>query len=300
MVDLNDIALFVKVVRAGSFAEAARRLGMPSNTVSRRIQAFERALGVRLLQRSTRKLTLTAAGATLHARSAEQVDALTDAAREAGDASGAVRGRIRVSASADFFRWFPVEWVAEFLAMHPAARIEFLLTDDKVNLIEQSIDVAIRAGVDSDSTLVARPIGTMDASLVATPAYLAERGMPATLAELSRHDCVALPRVSGTTTWKLIGPDGPEEVDVMGRFHANTLRALLDATLAGLGIGLMPSVVTAPYLREGQLINVLPAYRTPSLSVSMVYPSRRQLPRAVTTFMAYAMDRMQREGLVHP
>jgi LysR family transcriptional regulator AphB len=300
MVDLNDIALFVHVVRAGSFAAAARRLGMPSNTVSRRIQGLEQHLGVRLLQRSTRQLTLTAAGTTLFERSAGQVEALVEAATAASEGSAQATGKVRVAAAADFFRWFQVAWLSDFLAEHPRVRLEFVLSDAHADLIEEGIDVAIRANVDNDSTLVARLVGSGRATLVASPDYLAERGMPQTVAALSAHDCVVTPKASGQATWTLTGPGGVEAVEVSGRFHANAMQALLDATLAGMGIGLFPTVVTAPLLRDGLLVEVLPAYGTDTIGIYLAYPSRRQLPRAVSAFVEFMTARMRDAGLVSP
>jgi DNA-binding transcriptional LysR family regulator len=300
VVDLNDIALFVHVVRAGSFAAASRRLGMPSNTVSRRVQGLEQQLGVRLLQRSTRQLTLTAAGSTLYQRSADQVEALVEAAREAEEGSQLPSGKIRVAAAADFFRWFQVAWISDFLAEHPKVRLEFVLSDDRVNLIDQGIDVAIRAGVESDSNLVARQIGTGRISLVASPDYLAGRGTPQSIAELSTHDCIVTPSASGQAVWKLTGPRGVEEIEVSGCFHANSMHVLLEAALTGLGISLLPTIATLPYLREGQLVEVLPEYSTGIVGIYLLYPSRRQLPRAVSAFIEFITTKMVDGGLVHP
>lgn len=300
MLDLNDIALFVQVVRAGSFAAAARRLGMPSNTVSRRIQGLEQQIGVRLLQRTTRRLTLTAAGETLYKRSTEQIGALMDAAREVGEASQEPSGKVRVSAPADFFRWFQVAWMADFLAQHPKIRLEFYLSDDEVNLIDKGIDVAIRAGSVNDTTLVSRLIGIVRFSLIASPAYLNERGIPQTLAELSSHECILMPTASGRAVWSLTGPLGEENVDVSGRFQANTMHVVLEAALSGLGIALLPTSVTSPFVQTGEAAEVLPAYSTDIFGFYVVYPSRLQLPRAVSVLIDFTMARMRDAGLVAP
>ena len=206
MLDLNDIALFVQVVRAGSFAAAARRLGIPANTASRRIQQLEQQLGLRLMQRSTRRLTLTDAGATFYARCADQVEALAEAAQELGEGSQIPSGKVRVAAPADFFNWFLMNWIAEFLAAHPRVRLEFVLSDARADLIGEGIDVAIRGGKVLEPTLVARRVGTSRSTLVASPAYLAERGTPESVEALSGHDCIAVPRASGRTVWRLDGP----------------------------------------------------------------------------------------------
>ena len=296
MLDLNDVALFVQVVRAGSFAAAARRLGMPANTASRRIQQLEQQLGLRLMQRSTRKLTLTDAGATFYARCADQVEALAEAAQELGEGSQVPSGRVRVAAPADFFNVFRME----LIAAHPKVRLEFLLIDERADLIEQGIDVAIRSGKVLEPTLVARRIGTGRVTLVASPAYLAARGMPESVQALASHDCVTLPQSSGRNVWRLDGPDGAIETQVAGRFSANTAQALLKAVLAGLGIALLPAAMTSPHVRAGELIEVLPDHGIEGRDAYLVYLSRRQLPRAVSAFIEFTMAKMIGEGLVRP
>ena len=231
MLDLNDIAVFVQVVRHGSFAEAGRRLGLPPNTVSRRIQQLEAQLGTRLLQRSTRKLTLTGAGQAFHEQCAEAVDGLVEAGQALITGSQEPSGRVRVAATADFFDFFPMAWVADFLAAYPLVRVEFVLSDAKADLIAEQIDIAFRGGALADSGYVARQLlGPRTDGLVASPAYLAARGTPATLGELADHDCVTPAHPSGRTTWRLTGPGGKEEeVQVGGRFRGNTAPGLRDA-----------------------------------------------------------------------
>lgn len=300
MTDLNDVALFVQVVRAGSFAAAGRRLGMPPNTVSRRVQELEAQIGVRLLQRTTRQLTLTAAGTTLFQGSADQIDALEAVTQETAEGGQNPVGKVRVAAPADFFRWFDVAWMGAFLVEHPRIRLEFVLGDEKVNLVEQGIDVAIRAGINRDSTLVARQVGTSRATLVASPDYATSHGLPDSLEALTRHDCIAAPTPSGEIAWRLIGPGGAKQLAVAGRFHANSLRVQLDAALAGLGIALLPTLVTVEHVRAAQLIEVLPNYSTESVGIYLAYPSRRQLPKAVTAFIDFTMLKMMKAGFVHP
>jgi DNA-binding transcriptional LysR family regulator len=306
MLDLNDVALFVQVVRAGSFAEAARRLGMPPNTASRRVQALERHLGVRLMQRSTRKLTLTDAGRTFYGGCAGQVEALAQSAQELADGSQLPKGTVRVAAPADFFSFFLMDWIAEFLAAHPLVRVEFVLSDARADLIGEGIDVAFRAGKILEPNVVARHIGTGRATLVATSAYLAARGTPGTPEALSAHECVTLMQPTGPIgstgriSWRLDGPHGAEEIAVGGRFSANTVQALLKAALAGLGIALLPAVITAPHVRTGDLKEVLPDYGVIGIGVYFVFLSSRQLPRAVRAFIDFTMAKMLDQGLIQP
>ena len=298
MVDLNDVALFVQVARAGSFAEAARRAGIPPNTASRRVQQLEEQLGLRLLHRSTRKLTLTDAGEAFYARCADQVETLSEAALELAEGSQIPSGKVRVAAAADFFNWFEMDWVREFLAAHPKVRLEFVLSDARADLVAGGIDVAIRSGKVIEPTLIARRIGSSRACMVASPNYLATRGMPRSVDDLTAHDCIAMQPASGRVVWRLDGPEGPVEVQVSGRFYANAALVLLKACTAGLGIALLPDIMSAPHVRDGKLVEILPDHCVRGLDLYLVYQSRRQLPRAVGTFIEFAMTKMVATGLV--
>lgn len=294
MFDLNDIAMFVQVVRCGSFAEAARRQGVPPNTVSRRIQQLEARLGTRLMQRSTRKLTLTSAGQTFHERCAGAVDGLVEAGQALMTGSQEPGGLVRVAATADFFDFFPMAWVADFLAAHPRVRLDFVLSDAKADLIAEQIDVAFRGGPLRDSGYVGRQLlRARSDGMVASPAYLAARGAPGTLQELETHDCVTSAHPSGRTTWRLAGPEGvEEEVQVTGRFSGNTAQALRKATLAGLGIALLPPTMARLDVQAGRLVPVLPQYQRASSGLSVLYPSRRQLPLAVSAFIEWVTEKL--------
>ena len=290
MPDLNDVALFVHVVRAGSFAEAARRLGIPSNTASRRIQQLEQALGLRLMQRSTRRLSLTDAGETFYARCADQVEALAQAAEELSDQGRQPSGRVRVAAPADLFNLGAMSWVAAFLAAYPEVRLEFLLSDVRADVIGEAIDVAIRSGEAMEPALIARQLTVSRRVLVAGPGYLAERGLPGSAEELAAHDCIFAPQPASRAVWRIDGPQGTTEVHVSGRFRANTVKAQLEAALADLGIALLPAPVAAQHIRAGELTQVLPGHGTEGIGFYLVYSSRRQMPRAVSVFIDFAMN----------
>lgn len=294
MLDLNDIAMFVQVVRHGSFAGAARRLGLPPNTVSRRIQQLEAQLGTRLMQRSTRRLTLTSAGQAFHERCAGAVDGLVEAGQELITGSQQPSGLVRVAATADFFDFFPMEWVADFLAAHPLVRVDFVLSDARADLIAEQIDIAFRGGALPDSGYVGRKLlGARTDGMVASPAYIAARGAPATLQDLAEHDCVTSPHPSGRTLWRLAGPGGAEEeVQVAGRFSGNTAQALRKAALAGLGIALLPPTMARLDLEAGRLVPVLPQYQRTGQGLSVLYPSRKHLPLAVSAFIGMVMEKL--------
>jgi DNA-binding transcriptional LysR family regulator len=293
--DLNGIALFVQVVRSGSFAETARRLGMPANTLSRRVQQLEAQLGARLLQRSTRKLTLTSAGEAFHQRCADAVDGLTEAGQELLAGGLEPGGTVRVAAPADFFDFFHMDWVSEFLAAHPRVRLDFVLSDARADLIAERIDVAFRGGALQDSGFVGRQVLREGSDgLLASPAYLAARGVPATLDELrAGHDGVGFASPGGHTAWRLSGPDGQHhEVALPLRLGANTAQAQRRAAVAGLGVALLPGNLARADLSAGLLVPVLPMYRCPGRGLNVLYPSRRHLPLAVSAFIALVVEKL--------
>ena len=287
MLDLNDVALFVRVVRSGSFAEAARQSGQPPNTVSRRIQQLEGQLGTRLLQRSTRKLTLTQAGQAFYERCESPVDGLLDAGNALLRGGDVPAGLVRVAAPADFFDFFPIAWVSDFLEAHRRVRLEFVLSDDKADLIAERIDIAFRGGPLLDYGYVGRELIRSGASgLYASPAWLAAHGAPASVAALAQCDCLAFAHPSGLATWRLNGPDGAEqEVQITPRFSANTAQAVRRAAVAGLGIALLPAAIAERDLQAGALVAVLPGWQRKGQGLFVLYPSRRHLPLAVAAFI---------------
>lgn len=293
MLDLNDVAMFVQVVRHGSFAEAARRLGLPPNNVSRRIQQLESQLGTRLMQRSTRKLTLTSAGQAFHDQCAGLVDGLAAAGQALAAGGQEPSGLVRVAAPADFFDFFPMEWVADFLAAHPLVKLDFVLSDAAADLIAEQIDVAFRGGVLRDSGYVGRRLITRSGGLLASPAYIERRGEPRSLQDLAHHDCVTPSSPSGHAIWQLTGPDGvDEEVQVTGRFTGNTAQALRKAALAGLGIAQLPPAMATRDEHAGLLVRVLPQYEYRGRGLNVVYPSRKHLPLAVSAFIGLVMGKL--------
>jgi DNA-binding transcriptional LysR family regulator len=293
MLDLNEVFLFVEVVRAGSFAEAARRVALPANSVSRHVQRLEADLGSRLIHRSTRKLTLTAAGRIFFDRCAASVAELAQAGQESVDGNRLPGGLVRVAAPADFFDLFPPEWIAEFFASYPRVQLEFVLDDAKADLIAESIDVAIRAGRLVDGSHVGRKLIEAHFGLVASPSYLALRGAPTLPHSLTTHDCLPQSNRSGPITWHLEGREGAGAIQVSGRFRANTARAVLRAAVAGLGVALLPEPLTAPDIEAGRLVRVLPGYRRAGADLYAVYVSRRQIPRAVSAFVEFAAGKLR-------
>jgi DNA-binding transcriptional LysR family regulator len=293
MLDLNEVRMFVQVVRARSFAEAARRLSVPPNTLSRRIRQLEAKLDTRLMQRSTRKLTLTAAGHVFFDRCAAAIDGVLEAGKDLVGGSDKPSGSVRIAAPADFLDLFRIDWVAEFLSLHPQVRLDFVLNDARADLIEEGIDVAFRGGNSRDSRLAFRQVTSQFFNLVASPAYLAARGNPGALQDLADHDCLTVSSRQSRVTWTLQGPLGDEEVKVSGRFSANSARILMKSCLSGLGIAILPAMLIVADLRAGRLVHVLPAYRRDGADFNIVLPSRQQIPTAVSAFVNFAAEKLR-------
>jgi DNA-binding transcriptional LysR family regulator len=293
MLDLNQLALFVQVVQSGSFDQAARRLSMPSTTLSRQVAQLEDALQARLLQRTTRKLSLTDAGRTLYDQSVRQIEALNETVDQLSGGRKDPQGRIRVAAPANFFDFFVMEWVADYLRRYPEVRVEFVLSDTMADFVGEGIDVAFRGSAAlPDSSMVARKVATSSMVLAASPAYLAARGTPQTIDDLASHDCIRAVHASGPNPWRLIGPDGPVQISTTGRFSANTAQAQKMAAIQGLGICLLPFNIVDESLRTGALAEVLQGVASSVGNLYVVYPSRRHVPRAVTAFVEMVVQHL--------
>ena len=290
MIDLNEIAVFVEVARAGSFAEAGRRMGAPPATVGRYVQKLEAQLGTRLIHRSTRQLRLTEAGQAFFDRCATSVMELVHAGRDMAVNHQEPSGTIRVAAPAGFFDAFSMDWVTEFLSNYPLVSIEFVLGDEALDLIAHGIDVAFRGGQPLHPDSVARKILTQRFILVASAAYIQKKGMPVSFRELATHDCpLQMTQSRVPRVWRL---DGTGDVKVSGRFSANSSRAILGAAVSGLGIAMLAEVVAGPDIRAGRLIRVLPHVAREAGDLYAVLPSRKQVPRAVSAFVQFAADNL--------
>lgn len=291
MLDYNEVAMFVAVAEAGSFVQASKRLGVPPNSLSRRIQHLEDKLGVRLLRRTTRKLSLTDAGNKFFRSCNGPVTAVGAAQRALLDQADTPSGSLRVAAPADFFTTFRLEWISEFLSDHVGASLEFLLSDETADLVTEQIDVALRSGRLPDSSLVARRLGPIHLILVASPGYLEKRGAPTALLDLATHECLTAPCPGERLAWRLEGPSGDETVHVTGRFAASTVSALHQAAIAGLGIALLPAIRLTRDVEEGRLRVVLPNYRRDHGGLFAVFPTRLQLPLLASAFVDFVAER---------
>jgi len=292
MVDLNEIAIFLRVVEAGSFTAAAKLLRLPKTTVSRRVAHLEETLATRLLHRTTRSLSLTEAGRRYHAKCSGALAAVEAANRDLSDTRDIPSGVIRVSAPADTTDHFLPDLVADFLAANERIKVELLLTDERIDLIRERIDLSFRMGQLDDSSLVARKLGSGGRVLCASPAYLEANGSPRAPRDLKDHACIVHGASVEGVRWSLRGPKGRAVVPIGSRLAANSMTFAVKAAVAGLGIAMVPAPMIAAEVGAGRLSIVLPDWQPPASGIYIVYPSRRHLSPATRAFIAFAAERV--------
>jgi DNA-binding transcriptional LysR family regulator len=283
--DLNDIVVFTKVVETHSFTGAAELLGLPKSTVSRKLAQLEERLGVRLVQRTTRKLALTDIGQAYYDRCARIVADLAAAEQLVTDMQATPRGRLRITAPIDLSSRHLGTIIAGFLAGHADIYIELEATDRVVDLIEEGYDVAIRFGTLPESTLIARKLCNADAVLCASPAYLAAHKPPATVDELEAHDRVLFTPSPRTQSWTLEHGAQTYEFGRPAHFASNNIGAIRDAALAGAGIALLTDFMVNADIAAGSLVQLLPEWRSRAIEIHAVYPARQNLPPRLSLFL---------------
>lgn len=292
MRDLNDLTYFVAVVNHGGFAPAARALDVPKSTLSRRVARLEERLGVRLLERSTRRFAVTEIGQEFYRRSRavlEEADAAEEAvARVRAEPQGLVRASVPISFGAALGAALP-----RFLEAHPKLRVQVLLTNRRVDLIEEGVDVALRVRerLDTDAAFQLKQLGTSRSLLVASPDFLERHGRPAVAADLRGLATLSQDERPGPSTWILTGPEGAREtVSLEPRLSCGDFALLLGAALDGAGVALLPEIVCCAALREGRLERVLPEWSGREGIVHLVFPSRRGLLPGVRAFIDFLAE----------
>lgn len=295
MQDLNDMLYFAEVVERGGFAAAGRALGLPKSRLSRRVAALEAQLGVRLLQRTTRKLSLTEIGETYLSHCKALRESAQAAADTVSQAQTAPRGTLRVSCPVTLAQTVLADLMPDFLARYPEVRVEMEVSNRVVDLVQDGVDVAlrVRSTLDDSGSLVVKRLGDDVPVLVASPAQLARQGTPTTLADLKRLDSVAMSVTDGRSSIRLTGPDGRETtLQQTPRYVANDLLTLQRAVLAGIGVCWLPSYMCEDDLRQGRLVRLLPDWTFPRGIVHAVFPSRRGLAPAVRSFLDFLGERV--------
>ncbi len=293
MIDRNAMALFVKVVENKSFSRAAQRENVPVSTVSRKISELEKALGVRLLERSTRKLRTTEIGQEYYERCRRGLEEFETANLLVTDRQAEVSGRLRLSVPPSISDVVVVPLIEAFQAEYPNAIVNCLVTDRHINHVEDGIDLSLRVGDLKESSLVARRLLRYRSVLVASPGYLERAGVPNHPAELSLHPLVAFSRWEPTVTWSLEHEGEIYKVRVQPRLAMNDYTGVQRAVLDGHGISEIPSIVCAQSLDSGHLVQVMPQWTFAPVTLSAIYPSNRNLSRLVRLFIDLCVERVE-------
>jgi DNA-binding transcriptional LysR family regulator len=287
---LAAMQVFVEVAGTGSFSAAADKLDMSRAMVTRYVGALEQWLGARLLQRTTRRVTLTDAGENCLRRSQQMLSLMEDVQQETSSQEGTLRGQLRITCSMSFAYAQMAAAVVDFLALHPHLKIDLDASEGALNLVQARIDLAIRISAEPDPALIGRVLAPCASVLVASPAYLASHGVPASPADLAAHRCLTYANF-GKSVWMLSRGQEQAEVRVSSHFSANEATALLRAALAGGGLALQPTYLAQAHLADGRLQRVLPDWTPPDMAIYALYTSRRHLSPAVRALLDFLADR---------
>lgn len=299
MQDLNDMLYFAEVVDRGGFAAAGRALGIPKSRLSRRVAELEAQLGVRLLHRTTRKLSLTEAGELYHRHCAAMRDEAGAAAEAVARVQAEPRGTIRVVCPVTLAQSTVGPLLPLFLARHPQVRVEMQVSNRVVDLVEEGVDVALRVrpSLDDSGSLVVKNLGLTQTLLVASPAQLARQGRPARFEDLARLDTVSMSAADGRAVWQLLGPDGQaHDHPHQPRYVADDLLTLKMAVVRGVGISVLPDYMCRDELLDRRLVEVLPGWAPRPGIFHAVFPSRRGLLPAVRRFLDFLGEHIVAEG----
>jgi DNA-binding transcriptional LysR family regulator len=290
---LESMTILLAVVDAGSLSAAARRLGMPLATVSRKVAELETHLHTRLLHRTTRQLSLTEAGAAYVAACRRILDEIGEAERIATGEYATPKGELTVTAPIVFGRLHIVPVVAEFLAQFPEIAIRLMLTDRVVHMMDEQIDVALRIGQLPDSSLMATSVGTVRRVICGSPAYLEKHGTPAAPRELAGHSCINFEVLESRRAWMFGSGKSALSVPVVSRLEVNTAEAAISAAILGVGLVRVLSYQVADALAAGALSVVLENYESAPFPVSMVHKGQTPLPRKLRAFLDFVAPRLK-------
>ena len=290
MSEFAAIPVFVAVVESGGFSAASRTLGVSKSAVSKRINQLENHLGVLLLHRTTRRLSLTEAGERYYEHAAQALSAAGKAEDAVTELQGEPQGKLKISSPMSFGRLHVAPLIPKFMQRYPKLQIDLVMDDRNIDLVAGGIDVAIRSGDMPDSTLIARKLAPLRQVLCASPIYIDRYGMPVTPSELRERNCILFSYSGDANQWTLSKGDQSEAVLVSGSYRVNNSEALLEALREGVGIGRLPTFVAGPDLKAGNLVRILESYHIPDHSFYAVFPERQYLPAKVRAFLDFAIE----------
>jgi DNA-binding transcriptional LysR family regulator len=295
---LAALRTFVRIAETGSFSAVAREVGATQPAVSRQIAALEDHLGARLLQRSTRSLRLTEDGTDLLAHARLVIEAVDQTEAAIGQRRDQAAGLVRVGSPTVFGRLYLAPHIGILLERHPMLSIELLMTDDVVDMVHAGLDLALRVGEVQDASLVARRVGSTMTVTLASPVYIEQHGEPQTPADLVHHQSILNTRLPSPEEWQFTGPDGIVPVPVTGRLRANSIEAVKEAALAGVGIALLPTWMVGEEMRDGRLRPILQAWQPKRRPISLVYPSRRFLAPRTRAVIDFLVDEFRLDPII--
>lgn len=288
----NDMSAFVRAVELGGFSTAARELGLTPSAISKLVTRLEERLGVRLLNRTTRRLALTPEGEAYFHRSLRILADITEAENEVARFRAQPKGVLRVNVGTAFGLHQLAPALPEFLARHPEMQVDLTLTDRVVDLIEEGADLGIRLGPLLDSSLVARKVCELERVVCASPAYLKKHGTPRKPEDLLKHNCLSVAYDPSLRRWPFASKDGVQHIDVAGNASASTAEALLQLALAGLGIIRLSDVIVGEAIREGKLVPLLQdVHHSEPLPLHAVYPQGRHRSPKVAAMVEFLVER---------
>jgi DNA-binding transcriptional LysR family regulator len=285
MVDLNDIAVFVKVAQFESFSIAARALGMPVSTVSRKVSELERELGVALLQRTTRKLTLTSQGRNYLGQCSEPLNLLFDAERVLTQTQRKPEGLLKISVPVILSQDPFLEFLSLFMKSYPRIKVDLFITNLFLDLIAENIDVAIRFGELKDSSLIAKKLGSQIRYAVASPGYLKGRDIPRRPEDLKSHQCILVNAKNNETEWEFVSGRKRAKVHVSGPISSRDFQSVSTFVYRGHGVGFLPSNYCDEGTRKEELVRLLPDWTSKQVDVHAIYPTRNFLPSRLNVFL---------------
>jgi len=290
--DISAIPVFTCVIEEGSFSRAAGKLGITKSAVSKRISGLEAQLGVKLLQRSTRKLSLTEAGARYFKHAVQALRAAQDAENAATELQKVPQGTLRICAPMSFGRLHVAPVIPLFLKQYPQIQIQMDMNDLSRDVIAEGFDIALRAGDLPNSALIARRLAPLHSVLCASEAYIVQHGMPKTPLELVEHNCILYSYHPVMNEWVFIKNDDESRVRVTGNYQVNNSEALLESLRQGLGIGRLPTFVAGEDIQAGKLVPVLSDFEMPHKTLFAVFPEKQYLPEKVRVFIDFMIEHL--------
>ena len=288
----SAMQVFVRVVEHGSFAKASERLGISTSACSRHVADLETHLGSRLLNRTTRRLSLTETGQAFFERSVQLLSDLDDAEQFVAQSARAPRGTLKITCSHNFGTRHLAPAIAEFLLLHPDMKVDVSLSERIVDLVEEGVDLAVRIGQIGSQNLVAKKLGETELIACASPDYLKRHGTPKTPSELANHNCFLYTTTPAQAQWRFIDSKGREEtLRINGNLSCNSGDMLMSAAVQGAGIVYEPNFILGPAIRAGRLVQILTDYTAPKADIWAVYPTRRHLSAKVRSFVDFLVLR---------